>query len=305
MARPKSYDTGVGVGVGRPPSGDLMIFQGPTCVDWGTADIDDGSVENCSPADSARPAAWLKANVHVPAGRSGYFSSYTRTRCKTGLHFSSPACGCDVRAPWSSGGIGRRSAFTTSRRARHTTSSRPPRPGTRAIPTTTAICHPPPANRRLLCSAPWKLRSWSPDHVHVDLLDNGPVRLTFARPGLRSVAGRLRKAEVRWRGDEVVSLRLVGDGPFEVRPPAEAEERQKAGLACPPPVDRLVWLRSVPQFARLALRQTSVGKARSACMNRQYLWGHVFNVPALHGHVENVPPHSACCRIRNGHLVHG
>ena len=36
--------------------------------------------------------------------------------------------------------------------------------------------------------------------------------------------------------------------------------------------------------------------AKSACMNRQYLWRHVFNVPALHGHVENVPPQSACRR---------
>ena len=38
--RPKSYDTGVPVAVGRPPSGDLMIFQGPTAVDWRHGRID-------------------------------------------------------------------------------------------------------------------------------------------------------------------------------------------------------------------------------------------------------------------------
>src|SRR5205823_5752018 len=31
---PKSYDRGVEVAVGRPPSGDLMILQGLVAVDW-------------------------------------------------------------------------------------------------------------------------------------------------------------------------------------------------------------------------------------------------------------------------------
>jgi hypothetical protein len=90
---------------------------------------------------------------------------------------------------------------------------------------------PPPANRRLLCSAPWRLRSWSPDHAHVELLEPGTSRLTFARPGLRSVAGRLREVEVHWRGDAVASLRMEGEGPFEVRPPAGPVEYHSTGLA--------------------------------------------------------------------------
>src|SRR5262249_8467929 len=63
---PKSYNTGVKVVVGRPPSGDLMIFQGPTFIDWRQGQIEDGAVEDISSFHPRRLKTWLSANVHVP-----------------------------------------------------------------------------------------------------------------------------------------------------------------------------------------------------------------------------------------------
>ncbi len=81
-ARPKSYDDGTPVAVGRPPSGDLMIFQGPgrlsgipaACA-WlpGAAWLADRLWLTCAldahlPPWPGRVDRWVRANVHV-AGR--------------------------------------------------------------------------------------------------------------------------------------------------------------------------------------------------------------------------------------------
>jgi hypothetical protein len=226
--RPKSYDTGVPVEVGRPPSGDLMIFQGPTAIDWRHGRFDDGSVENSSPPHPRRLGAWLKANVHVPGRPEWVFVKLHTHAMQNRASFLSPASDATFAAmehwwtkpPFRLHYVTAREAYNIVKAAEAGHSGNPNDYRDFAVA--------PPANRRLLCSAPWRLRSWSPDHVRVELLEAGPARLTFARTGLRSVAGRLREVEVHWRGDEVVSLRLEGDGPFEVRPPATAADPWQA-----------------------------------------------------------------------------
>jgi hypothetical protein len=229
--RPKSYDTGVAVEAGRPASGDLMIFQGPTAFDWRYGRIDDGSVENSSPPHSRRLGAWLKANVHVPGRPEWVFVKLHTHAMQNRASFLSSACDATfaamehwwTRPPFRLHYVTAREAFNIVKAAEAGHSGNPD--------DFRDFVLPPPANRRLLCSAPWKLRSWSPDHAHVELLESGTSRLTFARPGLRSVAGRLREVEVHWRGDAVASLRLEGDGPFEVRPPTGPVEYHRTGLA--------------------------------------------------------------------------
>jgi hypothetical protein len=219
---PKSYDTGVPVEVGRPTTGDLMIFQGPTAVDWRHGRIDDGSVENSSPPHPRRLAAWLKANVHVPGRPEWIFIKLHTHAMQNRASFLSQACDDTfaameewwTRPPFRLHYVTAREAFNIVKAAEAGHSGDPDEFRDFVLP--------PPANRRLLCTAPWHLRSWSPNHVRVELLEPGPSRLTFSRAGLRSVAGRLREVEVHWRGDVVTSLRLEGDGPFEVRPPSAA-----------------------------------------------------------------------------------
>jgi hypothetical protein len=241
---PKSYDTGVGVAVGRPPSGDLMIFQGPTAFDWRHGRIDDGGVENSSPPHPRRLGAWLKANVHVPGRPEWVFVKLHTHAMQNRASFLSPLCDATfaamgqwwTRPPFRLHYVTAREAYNIVKAAEAGCSGNPDDYRDYLLP--------PPANRRLLCTAPWRLRSWSPEHAHVDLLEPGPARLTFGRGGLRSVAGRLREVEVRYRGDEVVSLRLEGDGPFEVRPPAGSEGVQPARV--PPRVAPAHWSQARP-----------------------------------------------------------
>ena len=76
--RPKSYDTGVDAQVGRPPSGDLLIFQGPGrragharlarvrplrwLLDCLTVYPD---ITACCPATPRRIRNWVQRNIHV------------------------------------------------------------------------------------------------------------------------------------------------------------------------------------------------------------------------------------------------
>jgi len=226
--RPKSYNTGVAVQVDRPASGDLMIFQGPTAFDWRHGRIDDGSVENSSPPHPRRLGAWLKANVHVAGRPEWVFIKLHTHAMQNRASFLSPQCDATfaameewwTRPPFRLHYVTAREAYNIVKAAEAGHAGNPD--------DYRDFLLPPPANRRLHCTAPWRLRSWSTDHARVELLEPGLARLVFARAGLRSVTGRLREVEVHWQGDELASLRLEGDGPFEVCPPQATAHRETA-----------------------------------------------------------------------------
>ena len=62
---PKSYDSGVDLRVKGKEVGDLVIFQGPLCIDWFSSYIEDASFETTTPFIKERLDFWLKADVHV------------------------------------------------------------------------------------------------------------------------------------------------------------------------------------------------------------------------------------------------
>ena len=70
-ARPKSHDKGVPVEVGKAPSGDLMIVQGPLVLRWKrrfgipVPAIENGDIRADNPPTPARIEAWVRAGVHV------------------------------------------------------------------------------------------------------------------------------------------------------------------------------------------------------------------------------------------------
>ncbi len=70
-ARPKSHDTGIDVEVGRPPSGDLMIIQGPLLFDWRSRKlgvvprIDNGAITGTYPGRPERVDAWVRLAIGV------------------------------------------------------------------------------------------------------------------------------------------------------------------------------------------------------------------------------------------------
>jgi hypothetical protein len=69
--QPKSHDTGIDVEVGRPPSGDLMIVQGPLAFNWSSRKwgiiprIENAEIQSSNPPTSARVRNWVKQHIHV------------------------------------------------------------------------------------------------------------------------------------------------------------------------------------------------------------------------------------------------
>jgi hypothetical protein len=69
--RPKSHDTGVPVRVGTPPSGDLMIIQGPLTFDFRNRKfglmprIENSDVRTVTPPTPARIDSWVETGIHV------------------------------------------------------------------------------------------------------------------------------------------------------------------------------------------------------------------------------------------------
>lgn len=69
--RPKSHDRGVAVEVGRPPSGDLLMIQGPLALDWRSRKwgllprLENGSLHAVNPPTANRFRLWVEAGIGV------------------------------------------------------------------------------------------------------------------------------------------------------------------------------------------------------------------------------------------------
>jgi hypothetical protein len=69
--RPKSHDTGTPVRAGQPPSGDLMIIQGPLTFDFGNRKfgliprIESSDIRTVCPPSPERVDMWVETGIHV------------------------------------------------------------------------------------------------------------------------------------------------------------------------------------------------------------------------------------------------
>jgi hypothetical protein len=221
--KPKSYDDGLDVAVGRPPSGDLMIFQGPIGLDLRYGNWDDGALENSSPPDPKRLASWLKANVHV-AGRPEWLFVKLHTHAmQNRASFLGPGADAMFAAMeqwWNRPPF--RLHFVTAREARNI--ARAAEAGHDGDPNDYRDFDiPAPANRMIHCDGEWLLRSYTPERVRLDVLETEPVRIEFAEGELRSLTGRLQDVDASYREGKLQSLRVRSRGPVEVDPPHCAE----------------------------------------------------------------------------------
>ncbi len=70
-AAPRSHDSGVDVGAGRPPSGDLMIVQGPLALNWRRRKwglmprVENADIRASSPPTADRVDLWVRQHIHV------------------------------------------------------------------------------------------------------------------------------------------------------------------------------------------------------------------------------------------------
>ena len=211
---PKSYDRGRDVSASCPPCGDLMIFQGPSVVDWERARFEDAAVEDYTPLEPWRLGPWLKANVHV-AGRPEWVFVKLHTHGMQSRH-GLLSGGLDTlfaamgeqwnRPPFRLHYVTAREAYNIVKAAEAGHCGNPDDYRDFAIPQ--------PANRRVRCDGPWCLLSWTPERVCLRVHAAGPVRLDFAGLPLRSVAGKVCRLDAQFAGAEMTQLNIEGEGPF-------------------------------------------------------------------------------------------
>jgi hypothetical protein len=214
----KSYNDGLDVRAGVRPSGDLLMFQGPTSLDWMNGAIADGAIENSSPPHPKRMAAWLSANVHVPGRPEWIFIKLHTHAMQNRAAFLSSAMDelfsamerIWNRPPFRLHYVTAREAYNLVKAAEAGCSGDPNEYRDYVLP--------PPANRVLRCNLPWHLHRYSAERVHLEILERGPARVEFAQGCLRSISGPVREIEATYDRGELWSLRIEGEGPFEVQP---------------------------------------------------------------------------------------
>jgi hypothetical protein len=230
---PKSYDTGTDVVLGREPSGDLMIFQGPLTIDWRAGRFEDGALETFAPPHPRRLDRWLSAHVHVKGRPEWLFVKLHTHAMQSRDTFLSPATDALFEAMetvWNRPPF--RLHYVTGREAYNLVKAA--EAGHAGDPDDYRdFLIPPPANRRVYSSLPWRLLSYGPDRVHLEVLEEGPVRLEFAEGPLHSVAGRVRELEAHVRDNKIVSLRIEGEGAIDVSPASCAAAIQATGGRAP------------------------------------------------------------------------
>jgi hypothetical protein len=217
--RPRSYDSGVPVAVGGQPSGDLMIFQGPVAFNWADGCVDDGTVEDTSPAHPRRLGSWLSAHVHVEGRPEWVFIKLCTHAMQNRASFLGGGTDATFSAMehwWKRPPF--RLHYVTAREAYNLVKAA--EAGHAGDPNDYRdFCLPPPANRLLSCNVPWRLLSCTPDRLHVEVgvgQAPAPARLDLASHGLRRLSGQVREFEAHQERGQTVALRLEGQGPFEV-----------------------------------------------------------------------------------------
>jgi hypothetical protein len=222
----KSYNRGRDVRVGGGAGGDLLMFQGPTSIDWRRGAFEDGAIENTSPPHPERMAAWLSANVHVAGRPEWVFIKLHTHAMQNRAAFLSSAMDELLAAMehwWNRPPF--RLHFVTAREAYNLVKAA--EAGCTGDPNDYRdFAIPPPANRLISCNRPWRLLSYSAERVHLQIFEPGAAHVEFAAGPLRSLAGELREVEAVFRGDEMVSLRVEGDEPYAV----ERRDRRAAAV---------------------------------------------------------------------------
>jgi hypothetical protein len=80
--KPRSHDQGKDVAVGRSPSGDLMLIQGPLMLDWDDQKIENGGLMASNLVTTKRVGFWAKAGIHVQGREDVLFVKVHNHGCR-------------------------------------------------------------------------------------------------------------------------------------------------------------------------------------------------------------------------------
>jgi hypothetical protein len=198
-----------------------MLFQGPVAFNWADGCVDDGALEDTSPASPRRLPGWLSAHVHVRGRPEWVFVKLYTHAMQSRRSFLGPGTDATFRAMEQAWGrppfrlhyVTAREAYNIARAAEAGHSGDPNDYRDFAVP--------PPANRVACCDVPWRLLSRSPERVHLRVLGAGPARLELAGPPSCVLTGPLREVEAIFRrSGELVALNIdAAPWAVQVSPP--------------------------------------------------------------------------------------
>jgi len=212
--KPKSYNTGIDVKVGKQPSGDLMIFQGPLLVDWKRKYTESAAFESFAPYRPWRIDNWIRAGIHV-IGRPEWIFVKLHTH---GMQSRDAVLSDQLDAmlsdlerqfknpPFSLHYVTSREAYNIVKAAEAGKSGNPNEYRSFIIPQ--------PANSKLFCNQPYKLEKYSKDHVilKTESLSNDTM-IKFKDLPLNLIRGdTISSIDLSYTNNSIKRLHIDGEG---------------------------------------------------------------------------------------------
>lgn len=221
--KPKSYNRGIDLQVGTSPTGDLIIFQGPLTIDWDQGTFEDAAIEDYAPPSSARLARLLHGNIHVQGRPEWIFVKLHTHGLQSRNSFLGPGLGEMFEAmsrewdsfPFRLHYVTAREAYNIAKAAEAGHAGNPHEYRDYAIP--------PPANRLIRCDRPWKLRTYSPNHISLRIIDaSSPVTVDLSFSELRRITGTFSNLDIRMSDSKILDINTDGAeaATLEFRQPA-------------------------------------------------------------------------------------
>jgi hypothetical protein len=214
---PKSYNTGIEVTVGRPPSGDLMLIQGPLLIDWARGRFEGSALESFAPPSPFRLPSWLAAHIHVVGRPEWVFVKLHTHGLQSWDAFLGPGATAMFEAmtsTWNQGPF--RLHFVTAREmyniikaAEEGLDGNPNLYRDHVLPL--------PVNRRIFCGQPWQLNSYGLERIGLSVANPRPGTIEFAQGPLHKVSGAVKKIEALCQQGKLTRLEIDGEGWFEVQ----------------------------------------------------------------------------------------
>ncbi len=211
---PKSYNTGIDVKVGRLPSGDLMIFQGPVYIDWNRKYTESAAFESFALYRSERIDNWIRAGIHVVERPEWIFIKLHTHGMQSRDVFLSDQLNTMLydlesrfkKPPFHLHYVTSREAYNIVKAAEAGKTGDPNNFRDFTIPQ--------PANRKIFCNQPYKLEKYSEDHivVKIESLSNDTI-INFKDLPLKSIrGGEIKRVELTYSTDLIKRLQVDGNG---------------------------------------------------------------------------------------------
>ena len=214
--QPKSYNTGTNVRVGGPATGDLMIVQGPSLIDWKRGYIETGAIEHFAEPNPSRLDNWLRANIHVDKRPDWVFVKLHTHGIQShdawfGDRFQQMFSEMERqwnRRPLRLHYVTAREMYNIIKAAEAGHDGDPHQYRNFDVPR--------PINRVVHCDRPARFSRCDDKQIKVHFIDNEQKTIRFATGPVNSISGNLQQIQLDFDKGELFALKVLGNGETEI-----------------------------------------------------------------------------------------